>query len=102
MLAIVFLGPHLLWVLGLVVRTQLARRQRAHTRPKITVAELKGCIERERAEQTDDLRTYSRRTAGRAGLPRGWVWPESDWDAPTLPARPLRSRPYLQRTNRTL
>lgn len=92
MLALIFFGPPLVWVLVLSIRARLLTRRavRRGSRSKVTVANLQARIEREQAERTDDLSKQTRRLAQQAGLPAGWVWPERDRD--TAPQAPPVSR----------
>lgn len=99
LLAAVVLGPPVLWAVVLVVRDWLVKRQQRRTdaRTKVTVAELQERLERERAEQTDDLWKQTRTLARHAGLPPGWTWPERDWDVRKPRRAPPRPRPHAGR-----
>ena len=105
LLALVFLGPPVVWLVGLAVREHIQRRRLTREaalrgRMKVSVGDIRTRVEQERAEQTNDLRDHARRIARQTGLPRGWVWPERDWDETWPAAGPPRTRLYVRSQQR--
>lgn len=104
-LALVFLGPPLVWLVGLAVhehiqRQRLTQEAALRGRMKVSVEDIRTRVEQERAEQTNDLRDQARRTARQTGLPQGWVWPERDWDETRPAPAPPRTRAYVRSQQR--
>lgn len=105
LLALVFLGPPLVWLVGLAVREHMQRRQLTRDsalrgRLKVSVEDIRTRVKQERAEQTNDLRDHARRIARQTGLPQGWVWPERDWDETRPAPAPRWTRPYVRSQQR--